>query len=64
MEQVFLKTDEDDKKQKMDRMAIGSREKNVKKPLFLSLKGTRYMGKNGLISTIICYNKFVKWKNI
>lgn len=64
MKQVFLNRMKVTKKQKMDRMVIGSGQKNVKNSLFLSLKGTRYMGKNGLISTIICYNKFMKWKNV
>ena len=52
------------KKQKIEKLVVKSREKNVKNPLFLSTKGTRYMGNNALISMIICYNKLMKWKNV
>ena len=52
------------KTENLAQMVKGTREKNVKNPLFLSTKGTRYMGNNALISMIICYNKLMKWKNV
>lgn len=38
------------------------KRKLSKHDIFYLEKGTRYRGDNGLISTIICYNRIMKWK--